>query len=158
MRQKSLASYQTQLSDVAKGITRVPLPLARLTEEDIIKLDEVIEHGIMTHVQVRKESSDADRLSDLERLEELGKNLEKQLDLRNSSNSDSGSGNEYPAVDVLNDTAFFHEVLDHRREAWQSTIITSDDVTNNDPIKDKDQMQSERIYQRSTVGERCILE
>ena len=121
MRQKSLASYQTQLSDVAKGITRVPLPLARLTEEDIIKLDEVIEHGSLTHVQVRKESSDADRLSDLERLEELGKNLEKQLDLRNSSNSDSGSGNEYPVVDVLNDTAFFHEVLDHRREAWQST-------------------------------------
>jgi hypothetical protein len=45
---------------------------------------------------VRKESSEEDRLSDLERLEQLGKNLEKQLDLRNSSNSDSGSGNELP--------------------------------------------------------------
>jgi hypothetical protein len=45
--------------------------------------------------------------------------LEKQLDLRNSSNSEnSGSGNETPNVDVLNDTAFFHEILEHRREAW----------------------------------------
>lgn len=72
----------------------MPLPMARLTDEDLVKLDEVIEKERMTHVQVRKESSEEERLSDLERLEQLGKNLEKQLDLRNSSNSDSGSGNE----------------------------------------------------------------
>ena len=93
--------------------------MARLTDEDLVKLDEVIEKERLTHVQVRKESSEEDRLSDLERLEQLGKNLEKQLDLRNSSNSEnSGSGNETPNVDVLNDTAFFNEILEHRREAW----------------------------------------
>jgi hypothetical protein len=51
--------------------------MARLTDEDLVKLDEVIESERMTHVQVRKESSEEDRLSDLERREQLGKNLEK---------------------------------------------------------------------------------
>jgi hypothetical protein len=62
---------------VAKGITRIPLPMAKLTDEDLVKLDEVIELDRMNHVQVRKESSEEERLSDLERLEQLGKNLEK---------------------------------------------------------------------------------
>jgi hypothetical protein len=86
--------------------------------------------------------------------------LEKELDLRNSSNSDSGSGNEIPSVDVLNDTGFFHDVLEHRREAWQSTIVNSEDIQKTDPIKDGEEnnRMSEPIYRRSTVGERVILE
>ena len=126
--------------------------MARLKDEDLVKLDEVIEKERLTHVQVRKESSEEDRLSDLERLEQLGKNLEKQLDLRNSSNSEnSGSGNETPNVDVLNDTAFFHEILEHRREAWQSTVIT-EEIKKNDPIKEGESSQrtSETLYRRST--------
>jgi hypothetical protein len=62
---------------VAKGITRLPLPLARVNEEEIAKLDEIIEENRLSHVQVRKESSETERLSDMERLEELGRNLEK---------------------------------------------------------------------------------
>ena len=62
---------------MAKGITRLPLPLARVNEEEITKLDEIIEENRLSHVQVRKESSETERLSDMERLEELGRNLEK---------------------------------------------------------------------------------
>ena len=33
VRQKSLGMYTTSESDAAKGISRIPLPLARLTKE-----------------------------------------------------------------------------------------------------------------------------
>lgn len=60
--------------------------------------------------------SDAEQL---ERLEQLGRNLEKQLDLRNSSNSDnSNTSNGIAVIQDVNDTAFFEEVLDYRRDAW----------------------------------------
>jgi len=39
VRQKNLASYTTQASDVAKGISRIPLPLARLTEADLVSVE-----------------------------------------------------------------------------------------------------------------------
>jgi hypothetical protein len=42
VRQKNLASYTTQASDVAKGISRIPLPLARLTEADLVSIDLII--------------------------------------------------------------------------------------------------------------------
>ena len=39
VRQKSLGIYTTSESDVAKGISRVPLSLARLKEEDLVDLE-----------------------------------------------------------------------------------------------------------------------
>jgi hypothetical protein len=47
---------------VSKGISRIPLPLARLTDEDLIKLEEMIEKKT---VVVRKESSgESDELTE----------------------------------------------------------------------------------------------
>ena len=40
VRQKGLGTYTTQESDVQKGISRIPLPLARLVDEDILDLDK----------------------------------------------------------------------------------------------------------------------
>lgn len=50
--------------------------------------------------------------------------------------------------------------MEYRREAWQSTILTSEDIQKKDPIKEceKESKVSEPIYRRSTVGERVILE
>lgn len=41
VRQKSLKVYQQQQSDIEKGISRTPLPLARLTDQDLVKIDEI---------------------------------------------------------------------------------------------------------------------
>lgn len=41
VRQKTLGMYTTQDSDVVKGISRVPMTLARLQEEDLINLEEL---------------------------------------------------------------------------------------------------------------------
>ena len=42
MRQKSLAIYTTQETDVQKGISRIPLPLARLQEEDLVDIERLV--------------------------------------------------------------------------------------------------------------------
>lgn len=39
VRQKSLGMYTTSESDVAKGISRIPLPLARLNQEDLVNIE-----------------------------------------------------------------------------------------------------------------------
>lgn len=39
VRQKNLGMYTTEDSDVAKGISRIPLPFARLDEEDLVDID-----------------------------------------------------------------------------------------------------------------------
>lgn len=39
VRQKNLGMYTTQESDVVKGISRIPLPFARLNEEDVVDID-----------------------------------------------------------------------------------------------------------------------
>jgi protein kinase A len=56
----------------------------------------------------------------------------------------------------MNETAFFSDVLEHRRDAWQSTVLNQSQL--DFEKNDKDNMPSERVYQRSTVGERVILE
>ena len=42
VRQQKLSEYTTQQGDVKKGISRIPLPLARLANEDLVKLDDMI--------------------------------------------------------------------------------------------------------------------
>ena len=39
--QKNLGIYTTQEADVVKGISRIPLALARLSDEDLIDLDKL---------------------------------------------------------------------------------------------------------------------
>ena len=41
VRQKGLSIYTTQESDVAKGISRLPLPMVRLQEEDLIDIEQL---------------------------------------------------------------------------------------------------------------------
>ena len=41
VRQKSLGIYTTQDSDVCKGISRIPLNLARLQEEDLVNIEQL---------------------------------------------------------------------------------------------------------------------
>ena len=41
VRQKSLGMYTTTESDAAKGISRVPLSLARLDEEDLVDIRQL---------------------------------------------------------------------------------------------------------------------
>jgi len=41
-------------------------------------------------------------------------------------------------VDVLNETGFFNDILEHRREAVQSMIVMQpDELGSTDPIKDE---------------------
>lgn len=39
VRQKNLGMYTTGDSDVVKGISRIPLPFARLSQEDLVDID-----------------------------------------------------------------------------------------------------------------------
>jgi len=41
VRQKSLGMYFTQDSDVVKGISRMPLNLARIKEEDLVDIEQM---------------------------------------------------------------------------------------------------------------------
>ena len=42
VRQKKLAIYTTQIAEKQKGVSRMPLALARLTDEDILDMDKLI--------------------------------------------------------------------------------------------------------------------
>ena len=42
VRQKQLGMYTTSESDVAKGISRIPLPLARLNQEDLVDIEQLV--------------------------------------------------------------------------------------------------------------------
>lgn len=41
VRQKKLGMYTAQESDVVKGISRIPLAMARLNEEDLVDIDQL---------------------------------------------------------------------------------------------------------------------
>lgn len=92
---------------------------------------------------------------ELERLETLSKNLEQQLDQRNSdqSNNSNNSADETSLkVQDCNETAFFHDVLEYRHNnAGKQEQINAADPT-------QEQGQCLQIYQRSTLEERVLFE
>lgn len=57
VRQKNLGAYTTQAGDVAKGISRVPLPLARLNDQDLIRITTLEKERLTNVPMVRTEHS-----------------------------------------------------------------------------------------------------
>lgn len=80
VRQKSLASYTTQQVDVAKGISRLPLPLARLADQDLVQINEMIapkDQVLLTRLSSAEKDKPDFEAKELDRLEQLSKNLEQ---------------------------------------------------------------------------------
>lgn len=102
VRQKNLGAYTTQAGDVAKGISRVPLPLARLNDQDLLQIEQITKSKFKPQVR--------DELSDVEN--DLSLQFQQKLELRNSDSS----GNEQPETQDLNET-FFKDCFEHRVKA-----------------------------------------
>lgn len=85
VRQKCLNEYHTSTADHKKGLSKVPLPIARMSDQDLINLDEVLKNrSFVEDIRIRKTLTKNDReRQELEqremeyekKLEDLGNNL-----------------------------------------------------------------------------------
>lgn len=73
-----MAQYHTQENEIKKGVSRIPLPMARLTEGDLIQINSILEKSMEIHVL------DETAIYERKRLKEMCQELEAQIDHRNS--------------------------------------------------------------------------
>jgi hypothetical protein len=78
VRQKSLAQYHTTENEIKKGVSRIPLPMARLSEGDLIQLNSILEKSLEIHVL------DETAIYEKKRLKEMSEEFERQIEYRNS--------------------------------------------------------------------------
>ena len=108
VRQKNLKEYHTSESDHKKGLSRVPLPIARMSTQDLIKLDEFLKNrSFIENIKIQKEMTESvldrrklecEERDAQRRLDDLDKNLYDYTEMKrqrrnsqNSSGSNSGS-------------------------------------------------------------------
>lgn len=94
-KQKTLQEFCTTESDVARGLSRMPLVLARLYEEDI-KFTEKKSHQMISPSSFQREQmSEADRM-----MEGLGDHIEnrnraQRESIKRTSNSRNSEGDDF---------------------------------------------------------------